>query len=206
MNKINIKLEQPSDFADVEKTTYEALRNASQASGKEALLAHKMRTIHAFVPELDFVAEISGNVVGNIMYTKSKITGETGEWETLTFGPVGVLPAYQRQGVGTALIEYSLSSARAMGFRAVLIFGHENYYPVSVSWTPPNTESRHREEKISRRSWRYLFMKGRWMASGGSLSAILYTRAWIRRNRMFSTLGFKFRTPTLCFPSHRSPI
>jgi virginiamycin A acetyltransferase len=134
MNKINIRLEQPSDFAAVEKITYEAFRNASQASGKEALLAHKMRTIHAFAPELDFVTEISGNVVGNIMYAKSKITGETGEWETLTFGPVSVLPTYQRQGIGTALIEHSLSSARAMGFRAVLIFGHENYYPRFGFW------------------------------------------------------------------------
>jgi virginiamycin A acetyltransferase len=135
-NKIKLRREESADYRAVEKITYEAFKTAPHADGGEALLAHKLRGISAFVPELDFVAEIAGNVVGNIMYTKSRIvkdggTGKDsgGEWETLTFGPVSVLPAYQGRGVGSALIRRTLEAARAMGFRAVLIFGHEEYYP-----------------------------------------------------------------------------
>jgi predicted N-acetyltransferase YhbS len=81
------------------------------------------------VPELDYVAELNGVVIGNIMYTRSKVTGENKEWETLTFGPVSVLPKHQRDGVGSALIRKTLEAARELGYRAVLIFGHEDYYP-----------------------------------------------------------------------------
>jgi predicted N-acetyltransferase YhbS len=133
MHKISLRLEQPSDYHTVEKITCQAFSTAPSASKDEALLAHKLRNIPVFVPELDYVAEIDGKVVGNIMYTRSKVvsdhTDQPAEWETLTFGPVSVLPEVQRRGVGSALIRHTLNAARGMGFRAVLIFGHPAYYP-----------------------------------------------------------------------------
>ncbi|MDR1462578.1 MAG: GNAT family N-acetyltransferase [Azoarcus sp.] len=124
-----LRLARPDDHPAIEKIGYEAFKNAPHASGGEALLAHRLRDEPAFVRELDFVAEIAGNVIGNIMYTKSKVADASREWETLTFGPISVLPAYQRRGIGAALIAHTLELARAMGFRAVIIFGHEKYYP-----------------------------------------------------------------------------
>ncbi|MDR1229722.1 MAG: GNAT family N-acetyltransferase [Azoarcus sp.] len=124
-----LRLARPGDCPAIEKVVYEAFKNAPCASGSEALLAHRLRDSPAFVQELDFVAEIAGNVVGSILYTRSKVAGDSREWETLTFGPVSVLPAYQRRGIGSALIAHTLELARAMGFRAVVIFGHEKYYP-----------------------------------------------------------------------------
>jgi len=129
MDKIGLRLEQPSDYFTVEKITYEAFKTAPHAGGDEALLAHKLRKAGTFVPELDYVAEFDGIVVGNIMYTRSKVVNDRTEWETLTFGPVSVAPAYQQRGVGSALIRHTLNTARDMGFRAVLIFGHPAYYP-----------------------------------------------------------------------------
>ncbi|MDR2093549.1 MAG: GNAT family N-acetyltransferase [Azoarcus sp.] len=119
----------PDDHFAIEKICYEAFRNAPHASGVEALLTHRLHGNPALVRELDFVAEIAGNVVGNIVYTRSKVANDTREWETLTLGPVSVLPAWQRRGIGSALIEQTLKLARAMGFRAVILFGHEKYYP-----------------------------------------------------------------------------
>jgi predicted N-acetyltransferase YhbS/uncharacterized protein YdhG (YjbR/CyaY superfamily) len=95
----------------------------------EALLARKLRNCAVFVPELNYVAELNGSVIGSIVYTRSKVVGDDGEWETLTFGPVSVLPKYQRDGVGSALIHKTLEIARELGYRAVLIYGHESYYP-----------------------------------------------------------------------------
>lgn len=125
-----LRREKKPDWKTVEQITYRAFLNAEYADGAEALLAQKLRSRPAFVPELDYVAELDGDVIGNIMYTRSKIVNDIGgEWETLTFGPVSVLPKYQRDGVGSRLIRDTLAIARDMGFCAVLIFGHESYYP-----------------------------------------------------------------------------
>jgi predicted N-acetyltransferase YhbS/uncharacterized protein YdhG (YjbR/CyaY superfamily) len=125
-----LRLEKKSDWKTVEQITYRAFLNAEHADGDEALLARKLRSVSSFVPELDYVAELDSEVIGNIMYTRSKVINDGGgEWETLTFGPVSVLPKYQRDGVGSRLIKETLAVARGMGFRAVLIFGHEGYYP-----------------------------------------------------------------------------
>ena len=136
--KATLRNEIKSDWKSVEQVTYRAFRDAPPTGagddGKEALLARKLRGRDTFVPELDYVAELDGFVIGSIMYTRSKVVGEGGdgaprEWGTLTFGPVSVLPKYQRQGVGSALIRKTLEAARELGHRAVLIFGHESYYP-----------------------------------------------------------------------------
>ncbi|GHU87376.1 hypothetical protein FACS1894202_01550 [Clostridia bacterium] len=129
-NRVTLRLEKKSDYETVEQITYRAFLNAEHAGGDEALLARKLRTCSAFVPELDFVAELDGKVIGNIMYTRSKIIGEDDrEWCPITFGPVSVLPKYQRQGVGSALIRKSLDVARELGYGIVIIYGHESYYP-----------------------------------------------------------------------------
>ena len=132
--KATLRNERKSDWKTVEQITYRAFRDAPPTGtgddGNEALLAQKLRGRAAFVPELDYIAELDGSVIGNIMYTRSKVVNDTGgEWETLTFGPVSVLPKYQRQGVGGALINKTLQAARERGYRAVLIYGYESYYP-----------------------------------------------------------------------------
>jgi predicted N-acetyltransferase YhbS/uncharacterized protein YdhG (YjbR/CyaY superfamily) len=132
-NRAILRPEKKADRDSVERITYRAFCNApptgADDDGMEALLAHKLRTCAAFVPELDYVAELYGTIIGNIMYTRSKVVGDNAEWETLTFGPVSVLPKFQRDGVGSALIRKTLEVARKLGYRAVLIFGHESYYP-----------------------------------------------------------------------------
>ena len=136
--RVILRKEKKTDWNTVEQITYRAFRDApptgADDDGNEALLARKLRSCTSFLPELDFVAELDGCVIGNIMYTRSKVIGAgdssiTREWETLTFGPISVLPKYQRDGVGSALIRKTLETARKLGHRAVLIFGHESYYP-----------------------------------------------------------------------------
>jgi len=132
-HRATLRLEGKSDFTTVEQITYRAFLNAPPTGdddGNEALLARKLRSRPAFVPELDYVAEMDGKIVGNIMYTRSKVVTDNGsEWETLTFGPVSVLPKYQKQGIGGALIRRTLHTAHELGYRAVLIYGYESYYP-----------------------------------------------------------------------------
>lgn len=128
------RLECPNDHYAVEELTRDAHWSGNwdiePRICDEHLLVHRLRKCPSYVPELNYVAEIDGKIVGHIIYSKSKIVDTAGnEHETLTFGPLSVLPEYQNLGIGKALIRHTFNEAKRLGYRAVLIFGHPDYYP-----------------------------------------------------------------------------
>ena len=126
---LNIRNERESDYKNVEDITRKAFYNVYVPGCMEHYLVHIMRGHEDFIPELDFVIELDGQIVGNIMYTKAKLTDEGGtEKEIVTFGPVSILPKYQRKGYGKMLIEHSLKRAAELGYEAVVIMGSPANY------------------------------------------------------------------------------
>ena len=126
---LNIRKEKESDYKTVEEITRKAFYNMYIPGCYEHYLVHIMRGHEDFIPELDLVLELDGRVIGNIMYTKAKLTDENGtEKEILTFGPVSILPEYQRNGYGKMLIEHSLKRAADLGYDTVVIFGSPANY------------------------------------------------------------------------------
>ena len=126
---LNIRNERESDYKIVEDITRKAFYNVYVPGCMEHYLVHIMRGHEDFIPELDFVIELDGQIVGNIMYTKAKLTDEAGaEKEIVTFGPVSILPKYQRKGYGKMLIEHSLKRAAELGYEAVVIMGSPANY------------------------------------------------------------------------------
>jgi len=130
---ITFRREKPADYYAVNEMTREAFWRFWEDDRKicdEHLLVHKLRNARAFVPELDYIAESDGQLIGHIIYSKSRIEDDDGQiYETLTFGPLTVAPKYQNKGVGMALMSYTFDEARRLGYRAVIIFGHPDYYP-----------------------------------------------------------------------------
>ena len=124
-----IRNEKETDYKLVEDITRKAFYNMYIPGCVEHYLVHIMRGHEDFIPELDFVLELDGKVIGNIMYTKAELTDEEGsKKEIVTFGPVSVLPEYQRNGYGKMLIEHSLNRAAELGYEAVVIFGSPSNY------------------------------------------------------------------------------
>lgn len=124
-----IRNEQISEYRTVEELTREAFWNVNFPGCVEHYCLHNMRGSSDFIPELDFVAELNGRPVGNIVYTHGKIINNRGEThKVISFGPISVLPPYQRQGIGSALIKYSLDKAKSLGFIAIFIYGDPRYY------------------------------------------------------------------------------
>lgn len=78
MKEITIRNEKKDDFRTVEEITREAFWNLYNPGCNEHYVVHRMREHEDFIPELDFVAETDGKIVGNIMYTKAKLTDESG--------------------------------------------------------------------------------------------------------------------------------
>lgn len=121
---LNIRNETPVDYQTVEDLTRRAFYNLYVPGCVEHYLVHVMRGHEDFIPELDFVLDLDGRVIGNIMYTKARLVDGAGVEKTvLTFGPVCVLPEYQRQGYGKRLMDYSFEKAAAMGYDVIVIFG-----------------------------------------------------------------------------------
>ncbi len=126
---IRVRNETPADYAAVENVTRKAFYNVYVPGCVEHYLVHTMRTHADFVQELDFVLELDGRIIGNVMYTKARITDENGrEKGVLTFGPVSILPEYQRKGYGKMLLEHSFGRALELGYDVIVIFGNPSNY------------------------------------------------------------------------------
>lgn len=126
-----IRNETPDDYRQVEELTKKAFWNVNFPGCNEHYLAHVLRGHKDFVPELDLVIEEDNKIIGNVMYVRSKLVDEKGnEKDVLTFGPLSILPEYQRRGYGKQLLEHSFLKASELGYEAVVIFGSpENYIP-----------------------------------------------------------------------------
>ncbi|MDR0863219.1 MAG: N-acetyltransferase [Oscillospiraceae bacterium] len=130
---ITIRNETPEDYKALLRLTYDAFLTLDYPGRRrmdEHYLLHLLRSSPSVIRELTFVAERDGEVVGHILYTHSAISRpDGGETATLTFGPLSVLPQYQRSGIGAALVRHSMDRARELGHGAVLITGVTDYYP-----------------------------------------------------------------------------
>jgi len=133
--EIVLRLEKEDEWREVELLTREAFwrteRIAKIGVGcDEHYLANTLRKAPEFIPELDFVAVVDGRLVGNVMYSKAYVLLPDGtHHDVLNFGPLSVLPEFQKQGVGSALMRHSLKVAARLGYGAVIFFGHQSYYP-----------------------------------------------------------------------------
>lgn len=127
--KINIRPENEADHLPVEVLTREAFWNLYRPGCDEHYTTHMIRSHQDFLPDLTFVAEVDGQIVGSIIYARSWVINELGEKvETATFGPLCAHPALQRQGIGSALIERSRDAAAQKGYPAILILGDPHNY------------------------------------------------------------------------------
>lgn len=127
---ITVREETKDDFREGEVLTRKAFWNVYVPGCYEHYLAHILRSHKDFIPELDLVAETkNGKIVGNVMYTKAKLTDESGmELPILTFGPISVHPDDQRRGISRKLLEFSFEKAVGLGYKAIVIFGNPGNY------------------------------------------------------------------------------
>ena len=129
MQNIIIRSETPADYRIVENLTREAFWNIYRPGCLEHYVLHTFRTDPAFVPELDLVMELNGEIIGHVMYVRSAIQTDDGhEVPIMTFGPISIAPTYQRHGLGKQLLDLSMEKAREMGAGALAITGNIDFY------------------------------------------------------------------------------
>ncbi len=79
-------------------------------------------------PVVSLVAEDQGNVVGHIMFSPVVLSGNP-DLKVMGLAPMAVAPEHQRKGIGSALVRAGLEQCRLLGFVAVVVLGHPEYYP-----------------------------------------------------------------------------
>lgn len=120
MSKLNIRLEEPKDYFKVENLTREAFWNVYRPGCFEHLVIHNLKNDESFVKELDYIIEKDNQIIANIVYANGTLKTKNGsQRKILTFGPVSVLPKYQKQGYGEKLINYTIDKAKLFGYDAI---------------------------------------------------------------------------------------
>ncbi len=118
----DIRRERPADAEVVSAVIEAAFGDRSVAK-----FAEQIRASLGHVPELAFVAEEDGEIVGHTMLSYVAIEGL--EQELLILTPISVRPDRQRTGIGRALVQAALTDADARNEPLVLCEGVPAYYP-----------------------------------------------------------------------------
>ena len=137
---MNIRLEQPKDYREVENLTREAFWNVYRPGCTEHYVLNQYRTNPDFIPDLDFVMERlqvgdgtsgmeDGMIIGHVMFSKAELVLENGSKKaSWTFGPISIHPDYKRKGYGLKLLQYALNKARGMGIGFICMEGNIEFY------------------------------------------------------------------------------
>lgn len=122
--KIVIRSETDADVSAISDVTVAAFRTLEISNHTEQFIIAALRAAKALA--ISLVAEAGGRVIGHIAFSPVTISDGTRNWYGL--GPVSVLPQYQRQGIGKALIQEGLARLRDMHAQGCCLVGHPGYY------------------------------------------------------------------------------
>ena len=123
-SKINIRNETDADIGAIAEVTIAAFKTLEISNHTEQFIIEALRAAKALTVSL--VAELDGQVIGHIAFSPVTVDDGTRDWYGL--GPVSVLPEYQRQGVGAALIQEGLSRLKNLDAKGCCLVGHPDYY------------------------------------------------------------------------------
>lgn len=121
---LEIRQENKEDYDEIYNVVKTAFATAKHSDGNEQDLVAALRKSNNFIPELSLVAIQDNKIVGYILFTKIKI----GKYEELALAPLGILPEYQKQGIGKKLIEKGHQIAKKLGYHYSIVLGSEKYY------------------------------------------------------------------------------
>lgn len=121
---MTIRPETLSDIGAITGVTIAAFKTLSVSNQTEQFIINALRAAHALA--ISLVAELDGKVVGHIAASRVTISDGSRNWYGL--GPLSVLPEFQRQGIGSALMREVLSLLKARGAEGCVLVGDPDYY------------------------------------------------------------------------------
>ena len=128
-NNIIIRLERKEEYRNVENLVRESFWNVYRPGCLEHFVLNQLRDDEAFVPELDFVMELDGQIIGQNIFMRAEIKSDDGKViPIMTMGPICITPDLKRKGYGKILLDYSLKKAKELGCGALCFEGNIDFY------------------------------------------------------------------------------
>lgn len=131
MNKNDyiIRLEEKKDYREVETLIRESFWNVYHPGCLEHFILKKLFDDSDFVPELDFVMEKDGRIIGQNIFVRTTIKVDNGkEISIITMGPICIANDLKHHGYGKKLLDFSLEKVAKLGCGAVCFEGNIYFY------------------------------------------------------------------------------
>ena len=128
-DNIVIRLEKKEEYREVENMVRESFWNVYRPGCLEHYVLNQLRNDPDFIPELDFVMEEEGKLIGQNMFMRATIKADDGrDIPIMTMGPICITPERKGKGYGKILLDYSLEKAKELGCGAVCFEGNIDFY------------------------------------------------------------------------------
>lgn len=129
IGNIIIRLERKGEYREVENLVRESFWNVYRPGCCEHYVLKKLRDDPSFVPELDYVMELDGKIIGQNVFVQTHITCDNGSRRPImTIGPICIAPEFKRKGYGKILLNHNLKEAMRLGCGAVCLEGNIDFY------------------------------------------------------------------------------
>lgn len=126
---IEIRQEVSANLPIIYDLLDKSFEDVPESNHKEKFLVEQLHNSIVFIPQLSLIAEINGKIVGYILLTKVEIILKNGGIiPSLSVAPLAVLPKFQKQGTGGALLKEAHKRAASLGYKTTLVLGHKDYY------------------------------------------------------------------------------
>ena len=125
---MKIRLENENDYDEVEKLVRDSFWNIYRPGAFEHYIVHELRKDRSFIKNLAYVIEDNGEIIGHINYSYGFIDNGDEKVDADILGPIAIHKDYQKQGLGSRLIEYTLNLAKKQNIPYIFVVGDENYY------------------------------------------------------------------------------
>ena len=148
---LTIRQETPKDIDSIRYVNEQAF-----GQKEEAEIIDKLRKRD--VVTLSLVAVQADQIVGHILFSPVTVESENSSFEAITLAPMAVLPEYQRQGIGSQLVQVGLKECYQLGHEVVVVVGHPDYYP-RFGFVPAKTKGIDCEFEVTDEAWMVLELR-----------------------------------------------
>lgn len=134
---VTIRPETHGDYQKIVSLVLRSFREGTDYSDGTDIVAliEEIRDSEFYIPELAFVAERDGEIVGHFLFSRFPLSktpegghGGAKDTDIVMLAPVSVHADYLRQGIGSAMIKLGIEEVKKMGFCGIIVEGNYRFY------------------------------------------------------------------------------
>ena len=132
---ITIRPEAPKDYKDIISLVLRSFREGTDYSDGSDIIAliEEIRMSEYYIPELSFVAELDGKIVGHFLFSRfplseNKDGGHINDGSIAMLAPVSVHADYFHKHIGTTMLRLGIEAVKKQGFKGITVEGDYNFY------------------------------------------------------------------------------